>query len=279
MGESILKPVVISLTFVAIGILLIGTTNRVQYSNLRSNSDLDVNEDFRGKFGFNYTLWDDSQGVDDDGILVNSSMALTQPPPYLDEIDNVGNMIGYYRISTSGTGIDPNVSIRGDVAIDLIRDNELFNIVYGWGEDVSYYEQYLDFLLIGQNQGDWWGAHWRWNELSYETIIQNERNNMSSTALMVGNEAFTIFVIGPENNLTFANNLYNDNYTVFVGRDWLDDTVGKISMGKIVSRLLTFSLPGVPKVIGFLIGFPFWMVIAFAVMTLISRFIPTIPGG
>lgn len=279
MGESILKPVVISLTFVAIGILLIGTTNRVQYSNLRSNSDLDVNEDFRGKFGFNYTLWDDSQGVDDDGILVNSSMALTQPPPYLDEIDNVGNMIGYYRISTSGTGIDPNVSIRGDVAIDLIRDNELFNIVYGWGEDVSYYEQYLDFLLIGQNQGDWWGAHWRWNELSYETITQNERNNMSSTALMVGNEAFTIFVIGPENNLTFANNLYNDNYTVFVGRDWLDDTVGKISMGKIVGRLLTFSLPGVPKVIGFLIGFPFWMVIAFAVMTLISRFIPTIPGG
>lgn len=273
MGESILKPIVVALTFVAIGIMLIGTTNRVAYSNIRSNSDIDF--DIQDIGGLNYTVWHDSQGGGNDGILIDASLTTTRPPPMLRDTDNVGKMAGYYR---SPSDPDPLTGVkRGDVALDVIRNNtDLGSTDAGTS---GYSTLYYNMLMITQNQGNWVGDKWRWSQISFETIIEREKGNQSTIPMMLGQRNFTVFVVNANNSNPLSVNLYLNNYTVFVGQLWGAELAGKVSMWSIIGRLLTFSLPGVPPVISYLIGFPFWMVIGFSIMTLISRFIPTIPGG
>ena len=279
--EQLKGSIILATTFVVIGAVLVGLTHKEQYYNQISNQET-PDTVIDALIGWDYLRWNPADGVD---ITNASVLDKAYGPSYFSglrgwEHKQPNDAVESAEFYKPGGAADDRDRLRAYV----VRGNDNYD------EGSSYLdERDQDYILFAQNIGSFWGVKWRFGGISYDTIQTNFKDNVSITALDVGNRNFTIFVTAPTGIIgaeNFTNYLWVNNYTMYVGTNANDiDSMGSQGFWKTVGRMLSFQLIDMEEygagmaIINLLIGIPFWAMVGFVIVTLISRFIPFIGGG
>jgi len=285
MGESVLKPFMIAFTFVMVAILLTAYASRISASHGISTPGFDSGYGLLA--GWEYDLWNP-----DAGYAVNTTVQITDPYHILYE--HSSHDIGVFWPDGEDSGY------REVMRAWLLRDNDYEGQeaparwqgghIGGWCYQINDWFGFKDALIWSQNQGSFWASQWWYFGVTLDEIVSRGDQNMTenkTTAtipFMMGDLNFTMFITAntPDPvSETFEHKIYASEFTVQLGRTWMDtlNETGRTSMWGLVGKILTLDIPDTPKPISYLIGVPIWICIGFIAVTIISRFIPLIPGG
>lgn len=272
MADSLIKPFVMLISFIGVTIVLLGTLNNLQQSNMMATQP---ETGMNVLSGFNYTMLNPKDGRDITwaNVTNNERDASFQSYPDPDVVHSVFWADGITAYS------------RGAIWVYVVRNAT-------W-DDWSYIPESKEFrdakgipdmLIFAQKYAKhgWFdiktGVGWRYYVLPYSIIDDHVNGNVSTVSFMFGGENYTAFLMAPETGDFNAELYTNNSFTLGLGQLWGLDTVGKVSMWKLVGQLLTCSLPDTNIYANLIMTIAIWAIIAYVAVAMVSRFIPTIPG-
>ena len=134
-----------------------------------------------------------------------------------------------------------------------------------------------DAIVLVQDSG-WWNLDHKIRVLKYEDIVSRWSigTNLSETDIAMDRQiAVFIYQNGTTN---FPASLYANQFTIAIR---LISNLSAVSGNPLVmiSQIITMQIPNVGFEINLMVAVPVDFAIAFAVLMIISRFIPTIAGG
>jgi len=272
MGDSLMKPFVLMISFIGVTIVLLGAMNNLQQSNMMAG---DTDTGMAALAGFNYTMLNPTDG-----------RAITWVNATDNEKDASDN--GYPDPAIPHSVFwanDITAYSRGAIWVYCLRNATWDDWTYiAEPKEIQRAEGTRDALIFAQKytKHGWFdvsiGVGWRYYVLPYTTISQHSKGNLSSIDFMFGGENYTAFVVTPGSG-AFDGGLYTNNtFALALGQVWGLDHVGKTSMWKLVGQLLTCSLPNTNLYANLIMTISIWAVIAYVAIAMISRFIPTISG-
>lgn len=154
-----------------------------------------------------------------------------------------------------------------DIDVYIVRHNSVpGKLPYG-----------CDAVVLVQNSG-WWNLDHKVRVLKYTDIVGRWSigTNLSESDITL-DRSIAVFVY--KNGTTdFPASLYANDYTIAVR---LVSNMSAISGNPLtmISQIITLQIPNIGFELNLMIAVPVDFAIAFAVLMIISRFIPTIPGG
>jgi hypothetical protein len=166
---------------------------------------------------------------------------------------------------------------KRDVACYLIRDSRVSDqwAVLGLDNVLA-----TDYVFFYQSVKTWGGLshNYKTHAIPLDVILEERRadTNFSDVDFHLYNYFTARLWTGPGTNLT--DGLWNSNFNITLGMS-LNSTIGDVSPWGLVGAFLSFRLPNVDPVINLLVAVPVWLALGFLVLTVISRFIPFVPGG
>jgi len=269
-SESILGPIVFGITAIGVCLILVSQVNLLGALGESSRqSDLPSGYDIIG--GWEYDVWDPTGGYYCNGSRISNHY----PDHTIDDPLEIYLSGGMYWAEMASFWNDDRGIAEGDrdeVNVFVIENNTILSP--GSGDIARVYE---DFIWIEQNTGNWWGEKWRRAAISYDEVYSNIEENESVINFMLGKLNLTLVISSSADfyyNFTVAR-----NYTIRIATVWGESNVGSTSMWSMVGRLLTGQWPSVEWPWSMMLALPFWAMITVIAITLISRFIPLIPGG
>ena len=276
MGDSLMKPFVLLITFVGVTIVVLASMNNLQHANAISGAE-NVATGMEAIAGFNYTMFNPKAG--NPITWGNVTTSLNDAWSQFAFMPNALTVHSeFYPDGGSPTG-------NRAVWIYTIRNNTWDPwITSNIPDPIRNALDTKDMLLVCQkyDKKGWFGVKtgtgWRYAVIPFDVIDSKHEGNISVLPFMLGAENMTAFVIteGEEN---FTDKLFNQNtFTLGLGQLWGLENVGKQSMWKLVGQLLTCSLPDTNYYVNLLMAISIWAVIAYVAIAMISRFIPTISG-
>jgi len=140
-----------------------------------------------------------------------------------------------------------------------------------------------DFLFFREYgySGALIGGHSNYYDVTGYTQLQYGENYSYAVTQSVGKYNITVFLFPMVGETNITDGLQSNHFRLAVGGDIFNINIGgKIGMVNIISALFTFRCSdiGIPNPMGYLISVPIWIATIFAVIGIISRFFPTIPG-
>ena len=276
MGDSLMKPFVLVITFIGATIVLLGSMTNLQHSNLVSGTD-DVATGMEAIAGFNYTMLKPTGGSDI--TWTNATVGLNSVWDQQTLAPKSGTVHTIFYPQTEAP------SSRNAIWAYIVRNNTwdpwiTSNIPGPLKKNLGEH----DMIVFAQKYAKhgWFdiktGIGWRYYVATYPAIDERSDGNMSTISFMLGADNYTAFIIAPTVG-NFTSSLFvNNTYTLGLGQLWGLENVGRASMWKLVGQLLTCSLPATNFYANLIMTISIWAVIAYTAIAMISRFIPTISG-
>lgn len=271
--ETLKGSVIFAATFVVIGVILVAITGQTKYYNELSNDpNQDPVMDALGQW--EYYFWNPTTGVQ---IASANVRDWAYGPAYdkgrmTEPTDTPGGSSAEFW-KPGGDSED-----RDRLRAYVVRDNDNFD------NGSTYLDKtYEDYILFAQNLGSWWGPKWRFGAVSYTTIMQNYKDNVSATEFTCGKRNYTMFITVPEGAENYSDvYILANNYKIYIGQKVTDiNTMGKPSMWAIIGKLMSFQLVDVNdpyNLVNIMITVPFYACIGFVVVEFVRRFIPFLGG-
>jgi hypothetical protein len=299
-GERLAPIVMFSVIFLAFIMLIIGTMGQLFAANAMSNTDTFDKTDWSIVGGITYLMWQNSSSGSG-GYNYNTTGAdVTEYSNWhATGLTNLHNLIyGSYLGLDDALDSRAHFSFYDPYARELTDSRtDIFivrnNTGYSNHLDNLYDSDVLkqstgmrDFIFIRQYG---WSGELTWGGIGQEnwygiipySILESTGNGTYFAKSWVGNFNVTtmIFPSAPSHNLT--TDLESNHFIVQVGVDAFNVSIGgHVGMMNIISALFMFQTKdiGIPDPLGLMISIPIWIATAFAVVGIVSRFFPTIPG-
>jgi len=272
MGDSLIKPFVLLISFIGVTIVLLGTMNNLQQSSMMAQNP-DTGNEVLG--GFNYTMLNPKDGRD-----------ITWTNATDNEKDASDN--GYPDPATPHSVFwDDSITAnsRGAIWVYCLRNATWDDWTYiAEPKEIQRAEGTTDALIFAQKYAKhgWFdiktGLAWRYYVLPFTNIANHINGNLSTVSFVFGGDNYTAFIMLPSTGNSLAELYTNNTFTLGLGQLWGLDNIGKVSMWKLVGQLLTCSLPDTNIYANLIMTISIWAVIAYVAVAMISRFIPTISG-
>jgi len=133
-----------------------------------------------------------------------------------------------------------------------------------------------DYLVFSQIYG-WLGAEEEHVYIPYSQILDAYDEFMNFTRLTIDlRYTFSVF-IWTEDPLGLEDLLYTDNYNITVGLG-LNDSLESLSPWTMVSKIMTFRLPGTSPILAAIVALPIYMMIFYIGFVIIRSCIPFLSG-
>ena len=167
---------------------------------------------------------------------------------------------------------------KRDVYCYVIRDSTVRD---KWEETLNLEDvQAKDYVIFYQNKHIYWGLGHRYmaEVIPLDIIIEKKRADLNfSDVDFKLYQYFTVrFHTGP--GMNFTTGIMNNYYNITLGMS-LNSSISSMGPWGMVGAFLSFRLPNIDPVLNLLIAVPIWLALGFMILTVISRFIPLVPGG
>jgi hypothetical protein len=295
MAEQLGPMLIFSVVFLGITVVIVGTMGSLFASNAMSE---DVSSSYDVVGGITYNMWKvNDTPADVYAVITNHNV--TEWPDWanqdLNSVNLHGTPMGDYSAKLNSRVhfkfYDQGIADHSKHTLEiwLVRNNTGYNVHATEQTDSPWVltNQYRDFMFIREYKynGNWWGdtQNTWYGVKSFSSILTPSalnRDNQSEVSF-VGRLNTTIFIspnVAGIGGLSAA--LVNNSGVIKVGTNTLnmDLGTGKIGAFNLIADLLMFKLPGVPVPVNYIIGLPMWIMISLTIVSIVSRFIPTIPG-
>lgn len=257
MSESVMPTIVSVVSFVAIGVLLLTQSGGLIILGQQSQSDYSqTTADFPTN---NYQAaaipWEPA------GVYMYGNVSFGHF-----DYRNPANFTFYY-----------NATDEHHIKMWLVRD------YFGYDPtdmNPDHYDHYRDFIYVYQAFGLFnWKTREAW--IPWELIASNFESttdgNWSIVPITLQHHYEVYFSSAPGTNFTTM--LWANKLNISVAWVWNESDYSNVSPWNTVGQILTFHIPDVDWWITAMIAIPIYIAIGFVILTIISRFIPFIPGG
>jgi hypothetical protein len=166
---------------------------------------------------------------------------------------------------------------ESNVNMWLIRDSWFYLGTWVSEEDGNY----RDFLYFetSYSGGLWIGKHHRSAIIPLDEILDgfNDDTNFSRVDFKLRYQ-LTIWITYENTTWEdFEEALYANEYNVTLGNA-NNIVVSDSNPWGLIAKIMTFSLPGMPYILDIMIATPVYAMIIYLAISVVTRFIPTIPG-
>jgi len=259
MGESIMRPLILIVTFISLFTIVVTAMAPIFYASDVEKGRSSSPGDFAYIAGQEYELWypEDGYAIGADNVTHNS---------YAPHFDT--NELVFWE-----DGGEDNTSGEA-IKIWIMRNNDGMH-PYGYPlrdhyEDPNNWEGFIIYRHKG-----WWDE-W-YDEITFdELVLSHKENSNESRADFVLDVGYTLFVINATGvPLTDALDTDSD-YKIGIGWTWYNSTMAAQSAFDVIIGIMTFNLPNVHWVITAILAIPIYTSIAFMMFIAIIRVIPFI---
>lgn len=265
--EELAKPFIFSIAFLAAYILIMGLAAPIIASaDYSENAEYENPENYLGFAGIGYDDWNATGGV-----------GIWHTVTYNDTRNWIS---GLHEKPTTFSFEGPEGKYSA-IGIQVVRDYK-----FNWIDDADRFKKLegTDFLFLTQDKrGAWLATDEREGYVTFDDILTAKQKKAENvTYAEVGTKLWTgfrIFVKCNTSEDSFETNMSNFEFDIAISQTIIDKTLVGTSGLSIMFLLLTFQLPGLDDTLQILIAMPFWGMMAFMIMTLVSRYIPFIGGG
>lgn len=276
MSESLMKPIILLVTFVGIFVLITAAMTPVFVANQAERGFVADPEKYAYLGGYDYLKWYPEEGYDigTDNVTVNDLVRFNSNELIFWE-DAGGcepgkNDIRCWIISLGGS--------KGQVRNWLlaILSSDLQRVIgdYTLGSGTSNMTG-----LLWHCHRSWWDDWWAFVPFTdmLGAVGQNSTTSVYyAKADFKLNTGYTAFAVN-DTDVPFMEALYtHQNYTLHVGWTFYDKAQIETSALDIIAGILTFNLPGVSSIITAMISLPIYACVGFIIFTVITRLIPFI---
>jgi hypothetical protein len=292
-GADLAPIVIFSILFLVLTLAVVPQMVEVFYSNTANNGNSSRLPGYSMIGGHQYQMWKNLTGSDNESVAGRvtewgdwTDKQLHQAPAGPSPNTRLNTRVHFEFYDQAADPVDHH-----KLAVWVVRNNTEYANHLG---DLTNKEPFVqtngmrDFIFF--REFAWSGGLWDNTRNFYDVIsfsqLINPANQVDAgnlTACSVLGKFNITFFAGPTigSGLTLLNATLLNQFTIQVGSDLMNlHSRAHIGMWNIVGYLFLFDAEdlGMPEWLAYFIGAILWICVGFAVVGIISRFIPTIPG-